>query len=118
MNVLEDVEVVRRRHHVRQDYLYLFRSLTNVTLPGGVGVILTLDEVSKVRLITTTIQSATLLSLIDLLEQKAFITSDKHQIFFINYKKLTSQQNSSRFSLLVISVTELYFWYIYFIKLI
>jgi hypothetical protein len=57
VNILEDVELVRRRHHVRPDSLYLFRSLTNGTLIKG--VILTFDKFSKDRLITTTIRPVT-----------------------------------------------------------
>ena len=68
MNVLEDVAVVRRRYDVRPDPLYVFRSLTGVTLPNR--VILTLDKVSKNRLIAKIIRPTTLVPLIDLLEQK------------------------------------------------
>ena len=69
MNVLEDVEIVRRRYDVRPESLYVFRSITDVTLPKR--VILTLDKVSKNRLIAKIIRPTTLLSLIDLLEQKS-----------------------------------------------
>ena len=68
MNVLEDVAVVRRRYDVCPDRLYVFRSLTGVTLPNR--VILTLDKVSKNRLIAKIIRPTTLVPLIDLLEQK------------------------------------------------
>jgi len=65
VTILEDVDVVRWRHHFRPDPLYLSRSLTNVTLPKRVN--LTLGKVSKNRLITTTVRPAALVSLIDLL---------------------------------------------------